>query len=735
MNRPSSNGEQLGVLGRALGWLRENAEMAVMSVPKNVSVSHDAFGCVDSADGKLPELTCDNHAWWIGKIPKTKKERSDGIYSLEFIQASLEVLFKNLGEGEVAQIVMAPSFSRYFNGREDRERGLSNEDAKALILEVVVKKFPQFKDRLNVVCVEEMDLHKDLFDELGMSIDPYTGVCDVEMAFEIDGETYEKYEFDISKSPTSLNIARFLYRVSKENKDLFQVLRHAVPGKIRSDFDENPSAKDYYALTEIAIRLAEILNGRSIHGGADRQGKYDDFIEDIIVAANPKEGKSARKKTMLVGLEPLIELFKGKRFETLHLDTGKNPHKMKVDRKVARTRLALAGVLSAVAIVLPKIGIDVASEVRRRDNVSHGREMIMKMVDQALKGRCLTHDDCKFGVSSENSFKWILNECLYQISIRYSIPHDQVLEIENSLLGFVLSHQDFLARIGSDNSSLIEFVDTFMNDPVTRVKLVEVGVKDPKVYGQLSDYDADFVEMAKGIKQKRSVSGENGRLENCQQYGPASSINCKCTDVKPLGVFSPSSMYSNERYNLSVCKGRNGDVLLAEQDYSFGDFVPGVGSTFSERLQSWYFETFKIPKRISSTKLVEDQVAKGYLDTMRKAEMAKIPDRIKVSLSELCNLPNSIRLSNFDFSKASIGPEYVNSKFVHKFKDPFDNEGWDLVMSSDCQKFGDKLFCEEFVLAKKAGENTFTFARAQEFAQKYMNVMHSHWSYSTECKN
>jgi len=431
----------------------------------------------------------------------------------------------------------------------------------------------------------------------------------------------------------------------------------------------------------------------------------------------------------------LIELFKGKRCETLHLDTGKNPHKMKVERRAAGTRLAVAGVLSVAAIILPKIGFDVASEVRRRDNLNHGREMVMKMVEQVLKGRCLTYDDCKFGVSPENSFKWILNECLYQISIRYSIPHDQVVEIENSLLGFVLSHQDFLARIGSDNSSLIEFVDTFMNDPVTRVKLAEMGIKDPKVYAQLSSYDADFVEMSKGVKQKRSVSGEEGRLENCQQYGPVVSGDCKCTNVKPLGVFSPSSMYSNERYNLSLCNGRNGDVLLAQQDYSFGDFVPVVKPTFSERLQDWYFTTFKIPKRPFSTKLVEDKVAKGYLDTIRKAEMSKIPDKIRVSLIELCNLPNSTRLANFDFSRASVGPEYVNFKSVHKFKDPFDKEEWHLVMSSDCQKFGDKLFCEEFVLAKKAGENTFTFARAQEFSQKYMDVMHSHWSYPTECKN
>lgn len=739
MNKAESNGEQQGVLGRALGWLKGNADRAMMPVPKNVAVSHDVFGAEgeEVENGKLPELTDQNHAWWIGKIPKDKKERNDSIYSREFIEASLEVLFKNLGEGAVAQMVMAPSFSMYFNGTEDRERGLSDKDAKALIMEVVVKKFPQFRDRLNVVCVEDMSLHQDLFQELNLSFDEEQGVCDIENVFGLaDSEDLGKGEFNISIRPTSLNIAIFLHNVSKKNHDLFQVLRHAVPGKIRPDSDEEPSAKDYYALTEIAVRLAEILDGRSVHGGADRQGKYDDFIEDIMVAANPKEGKPARKKTMLIGLELLIELFKGKRFETLHLDTGKNPYKMKVERRVARTRLAIAGALSAVAIVLPKIGVDVVSEVRRRDNLSQGRAMVMKMVEQVLKGKCLTMDQCKFGGSPENSFKFIINECLYQISIRYSIPREQVLEIENSLLVFVLSHQDYLSRIGDDNSSLIEFVDKFMNDPLTKVRLAEMGINEPRVYEQLAPYNAEFMQMADGIKQKRSVKGEGNKLENCVAYGPASSGSCECTNVKPLGVFSPSEMYSSDKYNLSVCEGRggNGNVLVAQENYDFPEFVDGTQSTFSERVKRWYFETFEFPQRPFSTKLVEDRVAKGYMDTIRKAEMTKIPDRIKDSLVQLCDAYASNRLANFDFASFSAAPMYFNDKNIYKFKDPFDGEEWNLAMSSDCEKFGEKLFCEEFVVARKGVETNFTFARAQEFSQKYMDTMHSHWRLPNECK-
>lgn len=108
--------ERGGFFERVLSRAKNALERATMVVPKNISVSHECVGGENGEAGevgKFPELTGANHAWWVGKIPKKKSERRDCIYSREFIEASLEVLFENLGKGERAQICMAPCFSRY----------------------------------------------------------------------------------------------------------------------------------------------------------------------------------------------------------------------------------------------------------------------------------------------------------------------------------------------------------------------------------------------------------------------------------------------------------------------------------------------------------------------------------------------------------------------------------------------------------------------------------------------
>ncbi|MCK9186386.1 hypothetical protein M0P48_03030 [Candidatus Gracilibacteria bacterium] len=712
-----------------------------MPVPKDVTVSHKISGdvkadCVPEKSAQPLKLSGKNHAWWIGKIPKRKGERRDCIYSPEFIQASLEVLFGNLEEGEIAQIVMAPCFSKYFNGVEDRELGLSDEEAKAFIMKIVNEKFPSSLARIEIHCVEEMPLHKELFQRVESAFDKKEGVCDIERAFGKKNDAF--------KNPTSLDIARLLYRASRDNFELFQFFRNAAPGKLRPDYDAKPCPSDYYALAEVSVRLAEILNGRTIHGGADRQGKYDDFIKQIVEMANAGDEKPKRKKNFLFGLEPLIELFKGKRFETVHLDTGKNPYKMKVERTRAKTRLALGGALSAAAIVLPIAGGYAVSEMMKQHNVEQGREMMMDRLSEVLEGMCLTYDDCKFGVQRpESSFKNILNESLYQVSIRYSVPHDKVLELENLLLSFILSHQEFLSGMGDDNSRLIEFVDLFMNDSATQGRLAEMGINDLQVYGNLAHYKSELLKISKGGKQKREVSfGEREKIACASvPWNPDPKVGCLCDDVDSLGVFSPSELGSFYRYEVAVCTGVGGDVLVAKPDNSFGNFITHESdSDPHDTFRDLYYRTFySWPDDPFSTKLVGDEFAKKYVDTLRKAEMVKIPQRMKDSLSQICNENIVSNFGNFDFSKlvfSTKGMELV--KGIHHFKDPFSGEEWELFMASDCEKFqgksGEKIFCDDVVLARKKGETDFTFVRAKDFAQMYMNTMRSHWRFPPECK-
>jgi len=636
--------ERGGFFERVLSRAKNALERATMVVPKNISVSHECVGGENGEAGevgKFPELTGANHAWWVGKIPKKKSERRDCIYSREFIEASLEVLFENLGKGERAQICMAPCFSRYFNGADDSRTGFSNDEAKAFIRKVVEKRFPNSRDDLDVFCVEKMPLHEDLFSELERAFDSEKGVVDVEQVFEAEDEDLNKGEFDISQRPTSFNIAMFLYKISKENEALFQFFRHAVPGQMRPDFDAEPSSRDYYALVEISVRLAEILNGRYIHGGADRQRKYDGFIGDIVDRANPKKGKFFKNKTIFSGLEPLIELFKGKKFETLHFDTKKNPYKVKADRGIARTRIAIAGVLAAAAVIVPKFGFDAAAEYRKKANVRGNSVVMLKFLDDAVDGKCLDYDQCKWGMRGGTALKNIINEALLQVSVRYGLSDDQIFEIQSVFFAFMLANRDSLGGLGDDNSKLIALVDKFMHDPMAMAKLWDIGVKCDEFYSKLKPYEAELARMAKGGKAQRQAKGTKSSLLQCGEVNErVRAVYCQCVELEDLGVFSASKI-SPERYQVSVCKGgQKGDVLVAKLEYGvYGDFVED-GRSLWERVRSWYYIS-RMDRGVEySSSLVEEKVAKAYVDTRRKAMLAVIPDRFKDFIYKACDPQN-----------------------------------------------------------------------------------------------
>ncbi|MDD3861900.1 MAG: hypothetical protein PHP74_03380 [Candidatus Gracilibacteria bacterium] len=154
MKTPRLETEEIGFFEKAISAAKSTLERATCVVPKEIPVSREIVGAEQSNHEKEPlSLTSENHAWFIGKIPKKKSTRKNSIYSDEFFEASLKFLFENIAEGERAQIIMAPCLSKYFNGEEDRSMGLSESDAKDFIMKIVDKKFRKRKSDLEICSV------------------------------------------------------------------------------------------------------------------------------------------------------------------------------------------------------------------------------------------------------------------------------------------------------------------------------------------------------------------------------------------------------------------------------------------------------------------------------------------------------------------------------------------------------------------------------------------------------
>ncbi|MDD3861899.1 MAG: hypothetical protein PHP74_03375 [Candidatus Gracilibacteria bacterium] len=569
-------------------------------------------------------------------------------------------------------------------------------------------------------------MHKDLFDSLESAFEG--GVLDPEKAFS-GADFWENPDKD--GGPTSLDIANILYQVSKENFQLFQFFRHAVPGKTRHEYDDPPSPSDYYALAEVSIRLAEILNGKSTHGGADRQGKYDELISWIVSSANPEKGKPCKKRAILEGLEPLVEFFKGKKFEILHLDTAKNPCKLTRERTRSRINILLTGLLSLAAVVGPIYGGSAISKWRKAENARQAEELMMDMVSESLDGKCLTHEDCKWGVDPKISFRNIMSECSTQISIRYGLSFEQIGELKSSFLVFVLKNEKRLTSMGDNSDRVVAFVDMFMRDPFTLVKLTEMGIKIPEVYENLKPYEDRILEIANGVKQEAQISGTKRALTNCHPAPFIPSL-CACKNFEDLGFFvgAGKSPYGSTS-QIGICETQNGEKVFIAGPADSSPAISYREKAVRERVSSLYYELFYKKDSVLSTEQMEEE-AKLYVKMRQKEAMAKIPEEMQTSLREICGRKKHYRLSNFDFSESSTG-YYEGMRGVYTYTEPFTEEKWELYITGDCEKFGDKVFCENFVVARKDGDQDFTFKRAIEFAQKFTDIIDSKPYFKIEC--
>ncbi|MBN2306696.1 hypothetical protein JXD20_01810 [Candidatus Peregrinibacteria bacterium] len=539
------------------------------------------------ADQKIerPQLEAGNHAFYLGKfIPPTTREkiadfmgweRERRIYDKEAILAMIDYGIKHIrgfwygqkGWHSNLQFVIIPALSRIFNDQVDDRRAIPAEEEAEMIRVLAKKHFRQTE--VLVENAEEAPLHKDLFKTLKQAKE--SGELDIE------GALGGLEDLTLSAQPSSLELARFLYAISKE----YEVLDMAFEGTVPKAMNENPNAK-YYGLCEVAVRLADILNGRSIHGGVERQEVYDQIIERLM-----KGKKGSYKKC--AQLQPLFDLLEGKSFETIHLKTAENYYSLAAKRTLARARLALALTLGAAGV-----GGTYKAGVSYQQGVEEQRQ---KAMDAALEERVKnisfyyhSRYDTWHGVidKSENLsiFNNLVKKCGQDLKNRYGIMPETFEKVEQVFKQYILDRED-PNEMSKNDLERIDAVDRFA--VANRLLLMEHDIDISRPYAEQIPHQRLFTEAVERpetedrqvvitVKRDTSAFGANSfkdfeqaerNLKECAieadvAYRVLGDYNRTC---KVEGFYSVQSRIDEEPETVYVYKNpKTAETLLVTRD-------------------------------------------------------------------------------------------------------------------------------------------------------------------------
>jgi len=438
-----------------------------------------------SENNRNSPLTTENSAFFMGKIFPESFSQKIGfsnedikIYSINFIKGAIAYMKEYVAPGEKIVFLMSRDLSELCNGRADVEGAYSSYQQIELIKQIAFSApFYLTETDIEIRFLEDSEEHMALFDSMRATRDLNNGELDLDLMFE-------KGSFSLD-NPSSLDIAYFLYLASSESEDFFSQFKEAVPKKLIEEHEVKISS-NYYALFEVAIRLWEILNGRYIHGGADRQEKYDGIIRSILV-----NNKKLRKIKSLV---PVLDLFNGTGFETLHLSSEKNYFKLSKSAIVAKTKMAIYALLFLGALgSVYQLGVY---------NERKKQQEIEEMVDSEVGGRLDDLEICSYDFGTycvENGYNLeIFNESVLAMEnvfvARYSVPEGVVDNKFRALLKqYLIENREILSSFIDGYADVENEVDKFVFK--NSIYLISSGLESFKPYAFLDKYPDEFENL------------------------------------------------------------------------------------------------------------------------------------------------------------------------------------------------------------------------------------------------
>lgn len=660
-------------------------------------MSHEVIDKKKEPNTQAPEprLTSSNHAFYIGKIfSDTVSERiqramgwgtpPEHIYSDAYIEAALQYMFSHLEEGEKAYFVVARSMSELFNGKQDVNRAMPLDEEIKQIERIAARKFKKGENHLEVIDIEKQPQHQELFQALRASVNPVTGELDLEKTFSSTpaGEL-PSCEPDVPGA-SSLELAKLLYQAAKENTVLEKIFSKAVPANLKYSDEQPPRAK-YYALVETAIRLSEILSGRFIHGGVDRQGIYDDVICKII------KGKKGPYKN-IKQLEKLFELVEETRFETVHVDTRNNPYHLARRKIRAITRLAVTAALGVATIT----GAYEAGKFQERKEKARIEEMVNgKLADQL--NDITFYFESKFALDKKynvEAFHHIVKGMRKQFALRYQLPEDVLDELKPFIEEYLLQHKGSLNGIHNEVHLLITAVDEFVFERTLYFE--SKGIKIDRPYAHMMPY-IGIIQEALKFDEKLTVNEEDVK-ESAYILPHDPKMTAKTPMVSPtlkkLGPFILSDAYGHE-FDFAIYMDENAkEHFVARPSYG--------------------------PKNIYTSQNGHE-AADSFIKAMRKYDTIPLHEHLK-SLYSVKDKDYIYYSGGRDYV---VAPDQVLFQQVISYKDFLGEFEYEVTFYND---YNPETHVSTInLVARVPGEESYSTTRAIEVAKRYFEAERSHW--------
>ena len=684
-------------------------------------------------DKKEPEkrswylLNEGNHAFYLGKIiPPSFADKVNGlagwgkvkthIYTPEVIKGMLDYAFRHVKDGEKVRLVIGSSLSELFNGPEDVENVPTLEKQRGLIQKIASKQFHKDENALEIMDFEEDKAHMLLYQVLRENIDEKTGVVDVPKALGSIGTEIESYKkiatkIDTSRSirdmvnicpeaffqeydPSSLRFAVILYHAFEEDDRFRSAIENTVPPRIKES--DSPSAA-YYGLVEIAMRLSDIARGRFIHGGVERQEFYDQIIAKII------KGKDGGYKN-IKALEPLFEIFEGKRFETMHLKTHENYYEVKKNTNIARFRLLFMATL-ALGSLGTAFGFGKYSEIRKQEQ---RQESVNNDLKKALKGVIVYDGPITTQEIDVESFNRIIDESLEDIGNRYELTQEVLDELKPFLQKHFLDNKENLSTIHTGNHFLrIDLEDEFIQKITLFLK--NKGIDTGRPYNKLLPYIGDFKAL---VESNEDISVDRKRE-------PGALISDSAREFEYIGTFYSGQPFNNKYEFYWYYDQNNKKHFFDSYGRKYLVAVDGV-STYYENVSAGpagYQEERKYQKFTSKR---GKEGVRQFLYAMERYDA--------VPLRRFESLLVNLYYNNKRMSEGCPGKER-GGQFLHReiirYKDFLGRFDFELIADNDFDS--ETSTSRKCLFTRKLGENKFTEERTSELARKYLDVRDA-WS-------
>jgi len=649
-------------------------------------VSHKINGNPRKPEQEMSLLSIDG-AFNIGKIPRSVKSVREKIkavyklngrqpiYSPEFIEASLSYLFRNLREKERLQVVVYHVLSELFNGPKDVENFLTTEEEIELIYRIAAEKFKRYGSSIEVVDLEKQPQHWDLFAVLRSCVDKESGIVDVEKAY---GMT-EPPSFRDLPCPSSLKIACRLYYATKKDVTFRNAILKGLTAKMKGEGEVCNENSGYYAMTEIAIRLNEIIAGKEVHAGVSRQHIYDDMVLRLI------DGKNGTYRNV-EALWPLFEKLDGRNIETIHINNRDNPVMHKKRRRNAFQRLG-TGAASAAALGLAVAGTQygISHYREKKHNEAVELEIREQVRDQVRYDRYRADYNIPMPPEyNEENVSYLAKEMLEQAHMRYQIPSALDTDLKPLMLEYLLERRSELDVLFTNKYRTTNLVDLFMQKH--KLFLTSKSLEQGRPFQNLMPY---FDLMQKTLTGKDEFIVKEGDVTfDC----PPQVSGCP-VDIGIIGRFRPTTTWST--FELAVLKKDKQEYFIARSLYN------NEGSSFP------------MPPRPYTSEEGREAVS-GFIKTQRAYDAVHLlPDEARMFRL----IGTEFTDEEYDYKVEAVTGAFVGNREEIVYKDFMGEFEYRLIKTAAMAK-EEHEYVDVF-LARRPEESHYTLARAIEAAQLF----------------